>query len=483
MDNTSHVHDTVHHDNLDAEIRIFHKRVFSIINQWATQEDSKLEPMWATWKKWLWQGLKPSNTFQEIMKVMKVQSLQEYVTQLNLFTIFQSNVEVQWVNDNKDFTYHISCYNDDNLSLPTLQSATDKQIRIFKQDLDHLSLLHEVKMELIQTKTKSLEDKLMACEHMVKTHFIQYKDNLLRVTADMMETTAKSINDTIEKTIAETMTQLYQSLVSKIDQFEQMINKTVDDVIQDVYVAAEAAHNAMNTRSDDILHKVDQHMNRCDEVMQAIDTYHQLVPNINALNKQLEELQQGFKNDSASTYKKASQWNHISMDMNFKRSPNPYEQPTPVQSSTTQEQQPTGVPPVLPRVPPVLPRVPTVDNEQYPNNRFRAVPHSHQTPHTYPRTPQGEQEQKGVQKFHPIPQTVLIDPTLPHPGKAIFPSTDQIPILNHDAALKRAKIQYTGLGEMFVFYSQLLNGLEQFGVFLTPLSKVTYHQPTPPTAT
>lgn len=50
-----------------------------------------------------------------------------------------------------------------------------------------------------------------------------------------------------------------------------------------------------------------------------------------------------------------------------------------------------------------------------------------------------------------------------------------LPPLNHDAALKRAKIQYTGLGDMFVFYSQLLNALEQFGVFLTPLNQVKYN--------
>ena len=49
-----------------------------------------------------------------------------------------------------------------------------------------------------------------------------------------------------------------------------------------------------------------------------------------------------------------------------------------------------------------------------------------------------------------------------------------LPPLNHDHALKRAKIQFTGLGDMFVFYNQLLNGMEQFGVYLTPLHRVTY---------
>jgi hypothetical protein len=45
--------------------------------------------------------------------------------------------------------------------------------------------------------------------------------------------------------------------------------------------------------------------------------------------------------------------------------------------------------------------------------------------------------------------------------------------VNHEQALKRAKIQFTGLGDIFVFYNQLLNGMEQFGIHLLPLDKVS----------
>lgn len=41
----------------------------------------------------------------------------------------------------------------------------------------------------------------------------------------------------------------------------------------------------------------------------------------------------------------------------------------------------------------------------------------------------------------------------------------QLPPVNHDQAVKRAKIQFTGLGDMFVFYNQLLNSMEQFSIF------------------
>jgi hypothetical protein len=49
-----------------------------------------------------------------------------------------------------------------------------------------------------------------------------------------------------------------------------------------------------------------------------------------------------------------------------------------------------------------------------------------------------------------------------------------LPPVNHDQAVKRAKIQFTGLGGMFIFYYQLLNSMEQFGIFLLLLNPVKY---------
>ncbi len=60
-----------------------------------------------------------------------------------------------------------------------------------------------------------------------------------------------------------------------------------------------------------------------------------------------------------------------------------------------------------------------------------------------------------------IPQTV-------HTGSAFLPP------VNHDQALKRAKIQFRGLGDIFVFYNQLMNAMEQFGIYLLPLPQVKY---------
>jgi hypothetical protein len=76
---------------------------------------------------------------------------------------------------------------------------------------------------------------------------------------------------------------------------------------------------------------------------------------------------------------------------------------------------------------------------------------------------------------NPIPQTVNINYANPQ-MLAPYNSTDAngLPWLNHDAALKRAKVQFTGLGDIFIFYNQLLNALDQFGVYLTPLNQIKY---------
>jgi len=102
---------------------------------------------------------------------------------------------------------------------------------------------------------------------------------------------------------------------------------------------------------------------------------------------------------------------------------------------------------------------------------------------------------EGIKSNKPPPQTtnycppdtqpeVVQQPTsqIPHtvhlplqPGHSPMDTTS-LPPVNHDAAIKRAKIQYTGLGDLFVFYNQLLNGMEQFGIYLSSLDTLRYQE-------
>jgi hypothetical protein len=75
-------------------------------------------------------------------------------------------------------------------------------------------------------------------------------------------------------------------------------------------------------------------------------------------------------------------------------------------------------------------------------------------------------------RLHSVPAMVSID--MQH-------NADQLPPVNYDYAIKHSRIQFTGLGDMFVFYNQLLNGMDQFGVYLLPLNMVDYQKSLCPT--
>ncbi len=46
----------------------------------------------------------------------------------------------------------------------------------------------------------------------------------------------------------------------------------MDEIVQDVYIAENAAHHAMNSRSSEIMNEIDKKMEKCNEIMDAINT-------------------------------------------------------------------------------------------------------------------------------------------------------------------------------------------------------------------
>jgi hypothetical protein len=72
---------------------------------------------------------------------------------------------------------------------------------------------------------------------------------------------------------------------------------------------------------------------------------------------------------------------------------------------------------------------------------------------------------------HHASQTAQMVPTM---VQVNMNGTYYIQPLNHDQTIKRAKIQFTGLGDIFVFYNQLMNSMDQFGIDLIPLNNVSY---------
>jgi hypothetical protein len=98
------------------------------------------------------------------------------------------------------------------------------------------------------------------------------------------------------------------------------------------------------------------------------------------------------------------------------------------------------------------------------NTHFHRSPNPYETTNSLPdvHTKFASHTINTPQACEPVPQTIHTG--FHHP----------LPIVNHDQALKRAKIQFTELGDIFVFYNQLMNALEQFGIYLIPLNTVKY---------
>jgi hypothetical protein len=71
-------------DDNDIEFRIMHKLAVEVINQWLGTT-SGLDKKWLQWKKWLYTGLKPDNSVQQLKKIMQVNNIQEYIDTIDSY--------------------------------------------------------------------------------------------------------------------------------------------------------------------------------------------------------------------------------------------------------------------------------------------------------------------------------------------------------------------------------------------------------------
>jgi hypothetical protein len=67
------------------DFNIFHKLGFQAVNMWANKVELKLHPTWITWIKLAWAGLHASQPATEIMDIMKITSLYEYIEQMSQY--------------------------------------------------------------------------------------------------------------------------------------------------------------------------------------------------------------------------------------------------------------------------------------------------------------------------------------------------------------------------------------------------------------
>jgi len=201
-------------------------------------------------------------------------------------------------------------------------------------------------------------------------------------------------------------------LNEKMKQFEMQATNMVDEMLQDIYQSADDGHDALNRH-------LQQQVN---EFLETIKEHRQQMEQTVIKQSQYQPINPDIRNISpVSPATHTNRFAHGTTGGGFRRSPEHLETTTSSLPDTS---------------------------------RFR---NSNVSPQDVRNQP--------TSKPQPIPTTVCTRY-----------SPQLLPPINHDQALKRAKIQFTGLGDIFVFYTQLLNAMEQFGVYLLPLKHVKYQQ-------
>jgi len=366
-DNHATKHTVITMSDMDEEFSVLHRKLFNIVQQWASTNQTTQNDMFIQWKKWTFSGLKPIMSAKKIKQIMGVNDVLEYVAHMTLYQPVAESFYIQQDTDTGTVTY----WNRNN--------TENDSTKPYNEYLDHFQHIFDIRTFNMNQQMEDLQQKVAACENTQKNHFANMRHTTQQITTSIINESITTLKTTIETTVK-------QNLAA----FEENLNLMVDEMIQDVYAAADDANKQMQI----LLEKKKKEL---DDFLSSSQT------NIPGNPSQHE------------TSQKQPRFN-VTLDPHFKKSPNPFD-----------------------------------TMASLPNTNFRRSPNFTQYP-----PPQD-------QFCTTIPTTVHVD-------------YDKLPVVNHDQAMKRAKIIFTGLEDMFVFYNQLLNGMEQFGIYLIPLQSVVYRK-------
>lgn len=495
-------HNIVLHDPEDINFRILHSKVFDIINHWIRTTTSTNSEPHVIWHKWIWKGLKPSNAFKDLKKIMGIDNLDDYLQSMESFPFLYERFKFYWNEDHTKLHYSI-----DLTPTATAPEHGANIITQFKKECQRFSQLYDAKLNAIKRGIYELDEKIISCEQAVNKHFDNYERTLHRITKNILNEATAQLTGTVRESVKSLKIQINDEIKVKHLNFEEEMNITIDTLLQDVYKAGNEGHTAMMESHAQLIKDIQHSAASALEIKDSISQFLPLMPTIQQIITQVNQMDtqqsstnapQPPANTSSTTPKVAARWGNVKINHDFKPSPNPYvtqiPDPNPV---TDQSQQHSGG--TIPNMQPPQ-NVNSIQGTVTGNTTNLSHPHfkpidGHNVNHPAinadmpPASFQQHQPHNNI-KGHsgtscPVPQTVHVPS--PAPPQPTYRDTNYtmgapgLPPLNHDAAIKRVKIQYTGIGDMFVFYTQLLNALEQFGVFLLPLYKVKYNTSICPT--
>jgi len=290
------------------------------------------------------------------------------------------------------------------------------------ESFQHFTSYFDINIYQMQERLQDFQDKIESCEHTLKNHFEKQQKRL----TDLTEANLKQFEDTVNNK--------FDSIIQKkLANFDEILQQQLE------YILIERKRE-YETQLTEIM----------DGVLQ--DLYRAADDGFAALRQAKMTELEDFKASLSEARNATTGATHTPFD------------PT---ANTINNRHSTGT------LPTVSPGPAKRFTNARVNHNFKPSPNPYDIPSSTASLPSGILRTSNNTASEQHNDAISI----PHMVQTSTP----LPPVNHDQALKRAKIQFTGLGDIFVFYSQLLNAMGQFGIYLVPLPNVKYQQSLCPT--
>lgn len=162
------------------------------------------------------------------------------------------------------------------------------------QKFRHFTVQYEIKVAPLNEQILQARHMMMGYDHFLKTHFQDYK-----ITGDIVTNAIVEINSMVQQTKSSINT----NLSSTAETFESTLNNMVDNILQDVYVASEEAHNTMIENRDEIVKNCISHL------QQEADAYSHPTP----------------LGHTSTTPVTSTRFPNVRLEPTYRKSPNPFE--------------------------------------------------------------------------------------------------------------------------------------------------------------
>jgi hypothetical protein len=420
------------------EFVLLHSFIHDTIATWTVANVK--DPFTQDWLKWVFKGLTRDKMFQKVKTILGITTLREYLQTMQKCPVITNRLAWEWQGDK--LKYWIL---PDDMGNPEDCTQTPAKILSLKSDLKVFSnrfnmTLKEVnnkmkdalfRLDILDERSKRYEKTVERTVHQQGQRLMtEHSDTIKRITENLIEDQRVALENIAKETVkkfksdtiaiittfdsevackVQTFKQHLDTLsVSSVAASQETLGSTMVKLVNDLQSAATDVTNNISVLAEEhmaAIQKSTADIQPMDKQNQP-GYVHPLFPNV--------DIEKIYAAPARSIPKHAPQ------------------DSTPNIPDTNAEQQPSGdtttASPDI-RDPTASPkRIPVPERQQWQPQHTQVAHAPYQYGHAYP------------------------EPTIPY--------------LQYDNVMKRAQVQYTGEEDVLVFYNQLRNGVEHYGLYL-----------------